>query len=968
MAREKRTRLYAGKGVKKNGVYARDDPDPVRRLHRAASFESLPPGPDPHSIAKDVHAPGLLPRLTKKATIFRASKETIEARQKEFAALIEALLREDDNVPTLIMELRELRIVRDFFGFWRRDHDRLIKQSELSSKSARNSTDSFTSRASGLFSSSGSGFYFSASNISLQLPSPNVLPHDSATGVKGPRKPAFMQGITLMPPASPSSPTYSNDSSQSSGTGRRPRAQTLENPSSPNSASRPAYATHGRGASLDIPGRTAKLPASAPAGSTFSRSNLPSSATSPEMSRVKNGSSSDECDNERGYASDISASDRGYASPMASPRRRNVNVNGTPEKGNDRESMHSLHGPIIVSLQEGEMLSLLGDETGFDFRDVGSGGRDGTEHAHLIPREGARGLQDLTIREEDESESGEETETEGDGSGHSDENAAAYWSTSAPLPGHGARSSLISTSTDTVRGVRRTAGFSSRPIDFDAQSIASVATGDSHGSTASGESTNGSGRTPLSSARAAAAHADALRALTGGSVTSPAPSGPRVFNRDSTASYASEPSIVSGTELDFDVGGFSESMILYADGDELNEEDEDEATLYARMNGLSDCDDKESHQRRQRPHDSLASVRTFMTTDSANAILPPQIRPASSLRRSNALGGSMRRRSPLSRAVRDSAVLGMGIQRPASANSNLTMRFSTLTIQDGTETDLLDTYFSGMTLHTSSFDADSPTNSGSNSSSRSPTLHSSSQSRQAPQSRLPFYHDHPHSPGLPESISARNSVISTFSIPPATPMLAENAQAAQRFVEYGPVRTSIYPDRESVVSQDKDQDQESVYSARSDESFGTMGSGSSPISQSSTFNGMNGHGQTQNHQLAIKAVWNDNIVAFRVDRAISLSSLRTKIRSKLLPSPTSSPNTDTSSQLPENFMLGFKAPSAGRVQTLRSMGINGRARSSSLSSNVDPGALRVLFTEKDWEEIVRMNGIGTKLTLHVLDK
>jgi hypothetical protein len=62
MAREKRTRLVAGKGVKKNGVYLHD---------RAASFESLPPGPDPKSISQNVHQ--FVPKLTKKGTIFRVN-------------------------------------------------------------------------------------------------------------------------------------------------------------------------------------------------------------------------------------------------------------------------------------------------------------------------------------------------------------------------------------------------------------------------------------------------------------------------------------------------------------------------------------------------------------------------------------------------------------------------------------------------------------------------------------------------------------------------------------------------------------------------------------------------------------------------------------------------------------------------------------------------------------------------------
>ncbi|THG98730.1 hypothetical protein EW026_g3497 [Hermanssonia centrifuga] len=67
MARTKRTRLAAGKGIKKDGVYIHSD--------RAASFDSLPPGPDANDIAKDIH--DILPRLTKKGTLFRAGRRLL---------------------------------------------------------------------------------------------------------------------------------------------------------------------------------------------------------------------------------------------------------------------------------------------------------------------------------------------------------------------------------------------------------------------------------------------------------------------------------------------------------------------------------------------------------------------------------------------------------------------------------------------------------------------------------------------------------------------------------------------------------------------------------------------------------------------------------------------------------------------------------------------------------------------------
>ncbi|PIL35468.1 hypothetical protein GSI_02195 [Ganoderma sinense ZZ0214-1] len=150
MARQKRSRLAAGKGVKKNGVYIHSD--------QAASFESLPPGPDANTIAKDIHE--LIPRLTKKGTLFRASQSTIEQRGREFEALIHALWQ--DEVPMLIRELRETRLVRDFFGFWRRDLDHERKRQSQSSKGSNSSRNSVSSTA---FS-----MYFSASNISLALP------------------------------------------------------------------------------------------------------------------------------------------------------------------------------------------------------------------------------------------------------------------------------------------------------------------------------------------------------------------------------------------------------------------------------------------------------------------------------------------------------------------------------------------------------------------------------------------------------------------------------------------------------------------------------------------------------------------------------------------------------------------------------------------------------------------------------
>jgi len=97
--------------VKKNGVYIDSK--------QAASFDSLPPGPDPTSVSLDIH--NYIPKLTKKASLFRANQATIDQRHQQFASIIEALLAPE--VPALIEELRATSAVRVFFGWWRRDKD-----------------------------------------------------------------------------------------------------------------------------------------------------------------------------------------------------------------------------------------------------------------------------------------------------------------------------------------------------------------------------------------------------------------------------------------------------------------------------------------------------------------------------------------------------------------------------------------------------------------------------------------------------------------------------------------------------------------------------------------------------------------------------------------------------------------------------------------------------------------------------
>ena len=144
-AREKRTRLSQGKGVKGfNGLYKKD---------QASSWASLPSGPDPHSVALDIHEH--LPTLTRKGTIFRASQLTIDRRQAELISFIRALF--SDDMPTLLKELRVSSVASDFFGLWRSDFD-------LAAESQSSLTNNVIS-------------YFSASHPSL-LPS-NTSPRNS---------------------------------------------------------------------------------------------------------------------------------------------------------------------------------------------------------------------------------------------------------------------------------------------------------------------------------------------------------------------------------------------------------------------------------------------------------------------------------------------------------------------------------------------------------------------------------------------------------------------------------------------------------------------------------------------------------------------------------------------------------------------------------------------------------------------
>ena len=152
-AREKKRRLAQGKGVKGfNGLYKKD---------LASSWESLPSGPDPHSVAQNIHEH--LPTLTRMGTIFRASQTTIDRRQEELIAFIQALF--SDNMPALIKEIRVSSVVTDFFALWRSDFD-IAGQSQTLTLPRKSSTNRPSS-------------YFSASHSSL--PSSGAAPHNSAS-------------------------------------------------------------------------------------------------------------------------------------------------------------------------------------------------------------------------------------------------------------------------------------------------------------------------------------------------------------------------------------------------------------------------------------------------------------------------------------------------------------------------------------------------------------------------------------------------------------------------------------------------------------------------------------------------------------------------------------------------------------------------------------------------------------------
>lgn len=116
LSKARKSRLGGGK--KGNSVYGH----PLR----AASFDSLPTGPDPKTIPTDIHA--FLPRLAAKSSLFRGASGSalVQQRSEEFNEFISALFA--PGAPALIDEARQAPAVREWFGFWRRDRDAMRRR------------------------------------------------------------------------------------------------------------------------------------------------------------------------------------------------------------------------------------------------------------------------------------------------------------------------------------------------------------------------------------------------------------------------------------------------------------------------------------------------------------------------------------------------------------------------------------------------------------------------------------------------------------------------------------------------------------------------------------------------------------------------------------------------------------------------------------------------------------------------
>ncbi|KAH8831632.1 hypothetical protein DL96DRAFT_1552904 [Flagelloscypha sp. PMI_526] len=105
-AYEKRQRLLAGKGLKKKkGLFS-----------------------------------NLVPKLSKKGAVFKPSQALLDQRHAELKNFVQALYSE--TMPALVCELRDDRMVTDFFGYWRRDYDLYAKAKKAYEKArARTASD-----------------------------------------------------------------------------------------------------------------------------------------------------------------------------------------------------------------------------------------------------------------------------------------------------------------------------------------------------------------------------------------------------------------------------------------------------------------------------------------------------------------------------------------------------------------------------------------------------------------------------------------------------------------------------------------------------------------------------------------------------------------------------------------------------------------------------------------------------------
>ncbi|KAF7986459.1 hypothetical protein HWV62_31235 [Athelia sp. TMB] len=218
-------RLQAGKGVRKHGVYIRKD--------AASSWDSLPPGPDPNSVAVDIHQ--YVPKLTKKGSLFRVSQATIEQRYQELQACIEGLFAE--NVPMLIQEMRESRHITDFFGYWRMDFDLAVKQQKKKGP-AMESRASISSSVFSTYFSGGSSSNIGDPDITLVNPtSLNKKAKSKATPAQSYAAPRKTSLVPSSPLSSKRSARSSNHSESEDDTiyGRRGSDASAHGPPSPRS-------------------------------------------------------------------------------------------------------------------------------------------------------------------------------------------------------------------------------------------------------------------------------------------------------------------------------------------------------------------------------------------------------------------------------------------------------------------------------------------------------------------------------------------------------------------------------------------------------------------------------------------------------------------------------------------------------------------------------------------------------------